>query len=181
MSNLHGTPKSSARRLVGISVNGLLWRFNHRIEFPAEWDFLILHGPNGVGKTRLLELLHAVFSGRPDRLTRIPFVDATLTFNDGSWISVANQRDDIELSDEHRSPHLSSLRHSDERSQIIWDGRGSNGEILAEDHVSSTEIGPEARHLFRRISSDLPVEQIGPELWVDIRTREELGILRQTY
>ena len=66
----------SHRRLTRVKVDGLLERFDHDISFNPNWRFLIVHGPNGVGKTRLLEFLHSVFNGRYVRLTRIPFDSA---------------------------------------------------------------------------------------------------------
>jgi predicted ATP-binding protein involved in virulence len=33
--------------------------YNHRVEFEPNWEFAIVYGLNGVGKTRFLELIHA--------------------------------------------------------------------------------------------------------------------------
>src|SRR4051812_32695140 len=75
-------------RLSSLRVDGLLGRFNHELTFPSEWEFVILHGPNGVGKTKLLELINAVAAGRLSTLFRIPFESAEFRFDDGRRLTV---------------------------------------------------------------------------------------------
>src|SRR5690242_12267467 len=70
-------------KLIYIEVDGLLGMFNHRIKFDENWDFCILYGPNGVGKTRLLELIKAALSFDIVTLGQIPFRAATFAFNNG--------------------------------------------------------------------------------------------------
>nr|MDT0662599.1 AAA family ATPase [Micromonospora sp. DSM 115978] len=79
----------SAPRLTRLVVKGLLGRFDHDIEFPLDWNFIILHGPNGVGKTTLLEMIHACFNRRFTRLTNAPFAKATFRFHDRSSLDVS--------------------------------------------------------------------------------------------
>lgn len=75
------------KQLVRVSVDKLLGSFNHKFDFPLNDEFVILHGPNGVGKTRLLELIDSVLRGqRPS--ARIPFSSIRLDFDDTSWIEV---------------------------------------------------------------------------------------------
>ncbi|MEU4603766.1 AAA family ATPase [Kribbella sp. NPDC023972] len=66
--------------LVRVDVEGLLGQFHHDIDFPASWDFVILYGPNGVGKTKILELIKAVAAIDLFTLHQIPFDRATLYF-----------------------------------------------------------------------------------------------------
>lgn len=76
------------RHLTRIEVHGLLGRFSHTIDFPAEWPFVILHGPNGIGKTRVLEIVTAAFGGQFGRLSGLPFERARFAFSDGSSLTV---------------------------------------------------------------------------------------------
>jgi energy-coupling factor transporter ATP-binding protein EcfA2 len=78
-------------KLSYVGVERLLGRFKHEVNFDADWEFVILHGPNGVGKTRLLELIHSVLSGQLERLKRIPFDSAELRYDDGSSIAVGHR------------------------------------------------------------------------------------------
>jgi ABC-type lipoprotein export system ATPase subunit len=74
--------------LVRGDVNRLLGQFDHRIDFPTDWPFVILYGANGVGKTKLLELIDAVFGRRFGRVISVPFDSARFTFDDGTILTV---------------------------------------------------------------------------------------------
>ncbi|MET7812322.1 AAA family ATPase [Streptomyces sp. NPDC005395] len=90
------------RQLTGIRVRGLLGRFDHEISFPESDEFIILHGPNGVGKTMLLELIQSL-SGtlRVPTVHRIPFTDIRLTYSDGSQLEVSKaQQETLPLGEE---------------------------------------------------------------------------------
>ncbi|MFF2464381.1 AAA family ATPase [Streptomyces mirabilis] len=90
------------RQLTGIRVRGLLGRFDHEISFPESDEFIILHGPNGVGKTMLLELIQSL-SGTLSvpSIHRIPFGDIRLTYSDGSELEVSKaQQETLPLGEE---------------------------------------------------------------------------------
>ena len=48
-------------RITKISVKGLFGMFDHEIPLNQESRITIVHGPNGVGKTVLMELVHSLF------------------------------------------------------------------------------------------------------------------------
>src|SRR5689334_14031102 len=75
--------------LITIEVTGLLGQFDHTVKFPADQEFIILHGPNGVGKTKLLELISAVFSADISKLAGLPFGHAKFIFSDGTILRVS--------------------------------------------------------------------------------------------
>ena len=78
------------RQLTGIKVRGLLGRFDHEITFPDTDEFIILHGPNGVGKTMLLELIRALSGSlRVPNIHRIPFREVRLAYSDGTELEVS--------------------------------------------------------------------------------------------
>lgn len=89
------------KQLISVEVKNILGNYDHRFEFPLEDEFVILHGPNGVGKTRLLGLISDVMRGRSPR-RNTPFDSARLTFSDDSW---------IEVSREGRTTRWSTSRH----------------------------------------------------------------------
>ncbi|WP_435178973.1 hypothetical protein [Actinacidiphila sp. bgisy145] len=80
------------RVLTRVEVVDLLGRFNHTIGFPADDEFVIIHGPNGVGKTMLLDLITAVASPMDIvKIARLPFAALVLHFNDGSVLEVRKE------------------------------------------------------------------------------------------
>ena len=60
-------------RITHVRVENLLDYFDHTIYFPAQWHYILLYGPNGVGKTKLLELIYAVYSRDFAAAASIPF------------------------------------------------------------------------------------------------------------
>lgn len=88
-------PKSVAhrlqRRVVKASATGVLGEYNHSITFRDDADFAIIYGPNGVGKTRFLEIIDAFSNLRVDRLQSLPFESAMLQFSDGWALTVSRE------------------------------------------------------------------------------------------
>lgn len=95
------------RRLTEVTVRGLLGAFDHKIEFPSEWEFVIIFGPNGVGKTRFLELIRSASSLNQMDLLQTPFSALTLKFSDGSILafekSMQEKPADLEEGEEFES------------------------------------------------------------------------------
>ncbi|MCT1617587.1 AAA family ATPase [Janibacter hoylei] len=75
--------------LVAAVAEAVLGEYTHSIEFPADDEYMIVYGPNGVGKTKFLEIVHAVSSMDAQALSRAPFERATLRYSNGTTISAA--------------------------------------------------------------------------------------------
>ncbi|MEV7413099.1 AAA family ATPase [Streptomyces althioticus] len=80
----------TAPKLTEVSVQGLLGRFNHTIKFPPEQEFVIIYSPNGIGKTRFLELISNTFQLKLGRVSRTPFNQVLFTFDGGTRLTVEN-------------------------------------------------------------------------------------------
>lgn len=76
------------RRLVSARADGVLGEFDHRFDFESPGQFAIVFGPNGVGKTRVLEIINALCNMNIIRLSSLPFRSAELRFSDGSRLQV---------------------------------------------------------------------------------------------
>ena len=75
--------------LTTVIVEHLLGEFDHRIDFLESWDYVIIYGPNGVGKTRLLEAVDAALELNMAALARVPFMKMMLSFSDGHLIEIS--------------------------------------------------------------------------------------------
>ncbi|WAJ33812.1 AAA family ATPase [Arthrobacter sp. FX8] len=70
-------------RFLYAELRGLLGEFNHRVELPNGQEMVILYGPNGVGKTHVLEFIHHALRGDWFRLQDMPFDSAEIGYDDG--------------------------------------------------------------------------------------------------
>lgn len=86
-------PTKQPADLVGVEVRGLFGQFNHVVDFPEDWDFVIIHGVNGVGKTKVLDLIRTSLTGSVGQLARIPFEQAKLSFSDRSCLTVVRRQE----------------------------------------------------------------------------------------
>jgi energy-coupling factor transporter ATP-binding protein EcfA2 len=142
-------------RLTSLAVVGLLGRFDHEIEFPEEWEFVIVHGPNGVGKTKLLELVDAVSAGRLQALLTIPFDKAELGFSDGTHLTLTRGGQLV----------LEAVGSEDDANRLeVALVRPNTAPVLFS--VPREELhAPEQR--LRVVERDLPVERVDRDMWLD--------------
>ncbi len=75
-------------RITKISVKGLFGMFDHEIPLNQESRITIVHGPNGVGKTVLMRMVHGLFNFEYEYIGRIPFEQLSMDFEDGTGITV---------------------------------------------------------------------------------------------
>ncbi|MDN5692219.1 MAG: AAA family ATPase [Micrococcaceae bacterium] len=71
-----------------MSAFGVLGQFDHHLELDKSETFGIIYGPNGVGKTRFLEIIDAMSSLDSWKLLGLPFEHASLEFSDSSVLKV---------------------------------------------------------------------------------------------
>jgi predicted ATP-binding protein involved in virulence len=81
-----------ASQLSKVVVLGLFGLFDHPVDLRTEDRVTILHGPNGVGKTVILRLIHAFFNGRYEQLLETNFGEIALQLSDGRALSIKRTR-----------------------------------------------------------------------------------------
>jgi ABC-type ATPase involved in cell division len=154
---------SEPPRLVRLRVSGLLDRFDHVVEFPEPWEFVILHGPNGVGKTKLLELISTTFSSWPGNIVRIPFGSALFQFSQGDSLYV--------------EAHI-SLAVSGDQEEALTTKNVKLTYTTADGSVSEWSSPPRyvgyTREALVRIAHKAPVRLLRPGVWRDIESNESL-------
>lgn len=74
--------------LIGAVATKVLGEYTHEISFPENDDFMIVYGPNGVGKTKFLEIIRALSQIDGGTLQTLPFDTASLYYSDGTVLSV---------------------------------------------------------------------------------------------
>lgn len=96
--------------LTSLRVTDMLGVWNHVIDFPESWEFVIMYGPNGVGKTKLLEAADALAKLAISKLRKIPFADLELWFSDGTILSASQLPSNSRNSTETAGAAVDQLR-----------------------------------------------------------------------
>lgn len=71
---------------------------NHEIPLNEESCITVIHGPNGVGKTILLKMLHGLFNYEYELFRKIPFEEFLVEFESGHSVTVRELKDSGEIS-----------------------------------------------------------------------------------
>ena len=161
--------ETEPRQLTRVRVENLLGRFTHDIPFDPEWNFVIIYGPNGIGKTRLFELVNATLTGTYSDIAAIPFGKASFLFSDGTVVEVARPAE-LRLNLEagtHPDPTVFESGDS-----LLWTISLEGGS--PQTYPLSRLPPHEDPHLVQRIEHRYPVEQLDVDLWIDGSTGEEM-------
>ncbi len=77
-------------RITKIAVKGLFGMFDHEIPLNQESRITIVHGPNGVGKTVLLQLVKSLFQCEYEQVGKIAFERFRVEFDNSGFVTVEN-------------------------------------------------------------------------------------------
>ena len=154
------------RKVLKIEVHGLLFKYNHTIRFEDDDSFVIVFGPNGVGKTKFLEIAEALSNFDWRQLQNVPFDDARISYFDGTYLEV--QRNQIQKRLGERPSYSLNflLKLRGVRKPIEW------------------KIDPLKQLMFDDwITRQTPYVQISNRLWRDPSDGEEVSVeeLEQRY
>lgn len=151
------------RNLVRISVEHLLGRFDHEVSFPGDWKFVILHGPNGVGKTKLLQLVDSVFSLNLSAIHSTPFRLAQFIFDDNCVLTVTRRSQDENGDYSGFAAGSVSLQlELADGQEYSWDGEQMSDEVLM--------------RLRRYIEREVPLRRRPNGSWMDVRRGDHLDL-----
>ncbi len=79
-------------RIKQISVTDLFGLFDHTIPLNVEERITIIHGPNGFGKTVLLEMIYGFFHNNFTIFRRVPFSTFRIDFDTGEYVVIRQEK-----------------------------------------------------------------------------------------
>lgn len=170
---------SHSPRIIRIVVRKLFGSLDHDIALGQKARVTIIHGINGVGKTKLLELTAAVMQGRLDLLPQVRFKSLSLDLDDGTSIvveqnaHVVDQTAQTALSSRAKRPHGSARNRGSQKKITVRRIHTATGESIR-------ELPPDiiARVLNRkpeRLAFPPWISRLGDGSWFDERTDEVLS------
>lgn len=154
----HKPVKEHQRRLLSAQVNGVLGEFDHRFEFEKEEKFAIVYGPNGVGKTRVLEIINSLCNLNIVRLLALPFRTAELAFSDGARLRVERK---IEPTEEDSLDLEGASFHPEKASELNFYLFGTDQKV----HHSCVDGLSDFQDYVQKVSPYEPTDDV--ETWID--------------
>ena len=150
-----------------ISIKKLFGYLDYHIPLSTTDNITIIHGPNGCGKTWILQIISAVFSLAYSTLRSAPFNEIEFVFRDGGHFTIRRLYDERSLYYQHRSPSRYpetvhsrlDFSYSSKRTKKPkeWSLKLSRQADFAERHFPLALVGREIPQL----------DRIGPREWFD--------------
>lgn len=159
-----------------IEIIGLFEMFDYKVEYPTRENVLIITGPNGFGKTQVLNIIFNLFNRKFLFFNKLVFNKITICLSDGVKIIIdktnviKNKQLELLVEEPIKGSNIQK-----ELKFIFFD----NG-IEIENFNYSFEL---SENLIRAIDRFLPLQRISSDKWVDYRTDQTIEIeeLLQTY
>ena len=145
-----------------ITIDGLFEIFDYKIEYPTSDNVLIVTGPNGFGKTQVLNIIFNLFNRNFLYFNKLVFDEIVIVLSNNFSITIdkkSNLQSEIEF--EPKDDHL--VHEKNRELKFIF--RENENEI--ETFNYSINI---SNNLIKQIDHFLPVARVGPDQWVDHRT-----------
>nr|WP_304215118.1 AAA family ATPase [Fredinandcohnia onubensis] len=155
-------------KLKEISIKKLFGIFDHDIKLNNDRGITIIIGENGLGKTKILEMVEAFFKGEFYKLTNVEYESLLFKFEDNvSWEVSKNNSQEKEVS-------LSINQKEKEKEEEVF--------LIELDVYTPEAIRREAAHIvrmsntLRRISNDTWQHRYNGELYNSLEIVEKFGV-----
>ncbi|MBC7408804.1 MAG: AAA family ATPase [Arcicella sp.] len=110
-------------KLTKIEIKGLFDLFDYEIPLINEENLLIITGPNGFGKTMILNIIDSFFNNRLDFFQKLIFEYITIYTDNNLQIEIAkysdNGNDDVNIEIIENKTILATLTHSSLKSDLL--------------------------------------------------------------
>lgn len=145
--------------LESIDIKNMFEIFKYNIKYPKDENVLIITGPNGFGKTQVLNILFNLFNRKFVFFQNLVF--DTITVNLSNDVSIEIIKKEINVTSKTKKRHT--------QLNIVFKKKKS----VIETYTYSSEFDS---NLMRHIDEFLPVSRIGHERWIDHRNNQTYSL-----
>lgn len=140
-------------RITKITIEGLFGLFNHTIDFKLKERIVLIHGPNGIGKTTILRLIDALFSKNFEYIKGISFKELCIEFNTSAKLVITNN--DTYKKPEFKMCYFDDHKHKSLNLYRIISKRINERNIITHSRLDDDFINiPENRYKY------IPTEEV---------------------
>ena len=140
-----------------LKIVGLFEQFNYTIAFNTEEQLTIITGPNGYGKTMILNIIFNFFNRRFYFFQNLVFKKIEFYLDNDFNIEITKKKENVSS--------LFNEEKAEEKEKVIIKFIKNQRDI---DSIVYTN--EEANEFFSRIEKYLPIRRIAPTQWIDKRT-----------
>lgn len=160
----------STKIVKSIEIIGLFEMFNYKIDYPTAENVLIITGPNGFGKTQVLNIIFNLFNRKFHFFTNLVFNRIIISLSENVKIiiektSISNDQQ-LELGDVF-DDGIAPDKEKKDLKFIFYEN-----DIEIEVYNYSIDL---SEHLIRYIDRVLPVNRIAQNKWIDNISEKILG------
>lgn len=152
------------KRVTSVYTKKLFGLYDHKVDLFLNDRVTIIHGPNGVGKTTLLKIIHAIFNSDFALLFSVPFEEIGVTLDDNSVIVLRRRQDSISRTNKPTGQPKGAIDFAFSNPDGLFDGTFS----LVADKLKFDEWASQ-------YESGVPwIHRMAPDKWMDQRTDQVL-------
>lgn len=156
-----------------IDIQELFGLFNYHIELNQDNELTILTGPNGYGKTTILNIIHNLFHQKFFYFQKLNFKFISIHFNNGKCLEITKKEGKekneqiIQFIDDEQ--HIVNRKTS--TIDVVVDLKEKEKTIQSYVYNSSVE-----NKLISELGRYYPIRRISNELWIDDRTGKQVAL-----
>jgi predicted ATP-binding protein involved in virulence len=160
-----------------IEIQKLFGQFDYKIELSETDGITILTGPNGYGKTTVLNIIHSLFNQRFFFFQKLNFQKIAIVFSGG-------QRIELSKGERHLKPQptLKDINGAKQVIPVLIQVEDINielfiGSVVAERFIYNSAAEMRViQQLITRVARFIPVHQLAQNLWMDARTGKQITL-----
>ena len=140
-----------------LKIVGLFEQFNYTIAFNTEEQLTIITGPNGYGKTMILNIIFNFFNRRFYFFQNLVFKKIEFYLDNDFNIEITKKKENVSS--------LFNEEKAEEKEKVLIKFIKNQGDIDSIVYTNEAE-----NEFFSRIEKYLPIRRIAPTQWIDKRT-----------
>jgi len=152
-----------------ISIKGLFDLFDYEIILNDEEKLTIITGPNGFGKTMILNIIYNLFNRRFFFFQKLVFTKIELSLDENFKVEIEKKKGSFR----GQKPlfEIEGSKYTEDRSKVIFSFFKKNKIIDVFEYLPEVDDD-----IIRQIERYIPLQRVAPDRWLDPRTEKVMNL-----